>query len=214
MDIYMMEWRNGTVLGVDWEGRKLTVLFAGDIVNEVLDFTDIQYDATDDVQAIKMILDRLIAQRFYKAVADGLGPRPTDTAYVASILADPYEWCPALVPGSPKAEPSCKEVPLLIGCEENSYELAIENGPVNELTVLYTIDEALAYVQKRLQAACASGYVLFEGDDRWADYTDEERKNAIQDALKDGSFNLIVCEGNPENERVSYSISVYKSKNI
>lgn len=84
-------------------------------------------------------------------------------------------------------EPLC-----LIGCEENSYELAIENGPVNELTVLYTIDEALAYVQKRLQAACASGYVLFEGDDRWADYTDEERKNAIQDALKDGSFNLIL----------------------
>lgn len=107
------------------------------------------------------------------------------------------------------------EEPLyLIGCEENSSELAIENGPVNELTVLHTIDEALAYVQKRLQAAYASGYVLFEGDDRWADYTNEECKNAIRDALKDGSFNLIVCEGNPENERVSYSISVYKSKNI
>lgn len=51
-------------------------------------------------------------------------------------------------------EPLC-----LIGCEENSYELAIENGPVNELTVLHTIDEALTYVQnacKRLMGPVMS----------------------------------------------------------
>lgn len=212
MDIYMMEWRNATVLGVDWEERKLTVLFAGDIVNEVFDFTNIQYDATDDVQAIKMILDRLIAQRFYKAVADGLGPRPTDAAYVASILADPYEWCPALVPDSPKAEPSCEEVPLLIGYEENSRELAIENGPVDAMCYLPTPKAAVSYFKKRLEAAAASGYVFCDEDADWASHTDKEREAVIRAGIRNQELHVTVCNGTPNNYKESYTIVIEKLK--
>ena len=51
-----------------------------------------RYSATDDIQAIKMILDRLVMKEYrWELDKTGAPIRPILT-YVASILAEPYEW--------------------------------------------------------------------------------------------------------------------------
>ena len=122
------------------------------------------------------------------------------------------EWRSAPVPDSPKAEPSCEEVPLLIGYEENSRELAIENGPVDAMCYLPTPKAAASYFKKRLEAAAASGYVFCDEDADWASYTDEEREAVIRAGIRNQELHVTVCNGRPSNYKESYTIVIEKLK--
>ena len=88
---YNLPWRNAFVYWVDWENSQIGVRIGEDDYY-CWNFADVRYSATDDIQAIKMILDRLVMKEYrWELDKTGAPIRPILT-YVASILAEPYEW--------------------------------------------------------------------------------------------------------------------------
>lgn len=88
-DSYNLIWRNAFVYWVDWEARAMRVQIGSR--NQICYFNFVQYSATDDTQAIKMILDRLVVNMYRVELALG-GASIELQKYVANILAKPYEW--------------------------------------------------------------------------------------------------------------------------
>lgn len=91
VDTYNMPWRNAFVYWVDWEQEKIGVRIGEDHYF-TWSFKDVAYSATDDTQAIKMILDRMVT-KWYRTELSTVGSTScVIMEYVADILANPYEW--------------------------------------------------------------------------------------------------------------------------
>ena len=88
---YNLPWRNAFVYWVDWNNSQMGLRIGADDYY-CWNFAGVNYSATDDIQAIKMILDRLVMNQYrYELAATGSPIRPI-LEYVADILANPYEW--------------------------------------------------------------------------------------------------------------------------
>lgn len=89
-DTYNLEWRNAFVYWVDWEVRRIG--FRIGCTPYWRNFGKVNYSATDDIQAIKMVMDRL-AVEMYRAELEETGSASNNLQeYISSILAEPYEW--------------------------------------------------------------------------------------------------------------------------
>ena len=97
-DKYNLKWRNLIVEGVDWENHYIKYKF----VDKVMFDTDNHYfepsfdkiwkyiDSSDDVQAIKMIMDRLFLLGF--CLDEGSATfRLKIIEYVKDVILNPYE---------------------------------------------------------------------------------------------------------------------------
>ena len=91
VDNYNLAWRNAFVYWVDWNNSVLKVRIGRDDFF-TWTFQNISYSATDDTQAIKMLLDRLVMKWYRKGLAITGSAELPIMAYVADILENPYEW--------------------------------------------------------------------------------------------------------------------------
>ena len=91
VDTYNMPWRNAFVYWVDWAQERMCVRIGEDHYF-TWSYKDISYSATDDIQAIKMILDRVVMKWFRTELSTVGSTSRVIMEYVADILANPYEW--------------------------------------------------------------------------------------------------------------------------
>lgn len=94
-DRYNFRWRNAFVAWIAWELQVICFYLGTEHV--CVSFADIQYDATDNIQAAKMIVDRLVAIRYAFELETKGSASVECQKYVADILRNPYEWAPRLV---------------------------------------------------------------------------------------------------------------------
>lgn len=89
-DRYNFRWRNAFVAWIAWEQRVICFYLGTEHV--CVSFADIQYDATDHIQAAKIIVDRLVAIRYALELETKGSASVECQKYVADILRNPYEW--------------------------------------------------------------------------------------------------------------------------
>lgn len=89
-DTYNLTWRNATVHWVDWTQEKIAFSISDNTY--VWPFSQIIYSASDDHQAIKMIMDRLIVARYRMELSISGYTSRAFLEYVSDILEHPYEW--------------------------------------------------------------------------------------------------------------------------
>lgn len=88
---YNLSWRNVTVTWVDWNNKKMGVKI-GSMKEQTLDFADLEISSSSDIQAIKMICDRLITQMYRTELQHNGRVNALLMEYVSDLLSSPYEW--------------------------------------------------------------------------------------------------------------------------
>ena len=88
---YTLPWRNTTVHWVDWENRNISFTIKG-MATTIASFANLEYSSNSDVQAIKMIMDRLVVQMYHKELQASGTAKPFVQEYISDVLAVPYEW--------------------------------------------------------------------------------------------------------------------------
>lgn len=88
---YNLPWRNAFVYWVDWNKSQM-VLRLGQDHYYFWSFANVDYSASDDLQAIKMLADRLVMRQYRRELILKGSPIREVLDYVSDILEHPYEW--------------------------------------------------------------------------------------------------------------------------
>lgn len=90
---YNLKWRNAIVKSVDWEEHIITYKFDGPtfVIKAQFDKIWNNIDSTDDLQAIKMIMDRIMLHDFCHARYQSLMWDFFLNNYIIDVILNPYE---------------------------------------------------------------------------------------------------------------------------